>query len=360
MGILERIADIEKEMARTQKNKATEYHVGLLRGKLARLRSQLLEPPKASAKGEGFDVTKTGDARVVFIGFPSVGKSSLLSKITKTESHAASYEFTTLTAIPGVLPYDGAEIQALDLPGIIQGASSGKGRGRQVVAVAKTADLILMVLDAKSDNQKTALEAELEAVGIRLNRQRPDVTFKVKQGGGISYNSTVKQTKGFDEKMVSRDWRMHNADVLVREDITTDDFIDVVLGNRKYINCLYVYNKIDAVSLETVDELARRPNSLVISCKLDLNLDYLKDRIWQELNLLRIYTKRKGEIPNFDEALIVRSGSTVEKACDSIHRTLSEQFRYGLVWGLSAKHRPQRVGLSHLLGEGDVLSIITK
>lgn len=116
----------------------------------------------------------------------------------------ASYEFTTLTAIPGVLPYDGAEIQALDLPGIIQGAASGKGRGRQVVAVAKTADLILMVLDAKSDRQKVELEAELEAVGIRLNRKQPDVTFKVKQGGGISYNSTVKQTKGFDEKMVRR------------------------------------------------------------------------------------------------------------------------------------------------------------
>lgn len=71
MGITEKMAEIEAEMARTQKNKATEYHVGLLRGKLARLRAQLLEPPKASAKGEGFDVTKTGDARVVFIGFPS-------------------------------------------------------------------------------------------------------------------------------------------------------------------------------------------------------------------------------------------------------------------------------------------------
>lgn len=156
------------------------------------------------------------------------------------------------------------------------------------------------------------------------------------------------------------DWKIHNADVLVREDITTDEFIDVVLGNRKYINCLYVYNKMDAVSLETVDQLARRPKSLVISCNLDLNLDYLKDRIWQELDLLRIYTKRKGEVPNFGEALIVRSGSTVEQACDSIHRTLSEQFRYGLVWGQSAKHKPQRVGLHHLLGDGDVLSIITK
>lgn len=156
------------------------------------------------------------------------------------------------------------------------------------------------------------------------------------------------------------DWKIHNADVLVREDISTDEFIDVVLGNRKYINCLYVYNKIDAVSLETVNDLARRPKSLVISCNLDLNLDFLKDRIWHELSLLRVYTKRKGEIPNFDEALIVRTGSTVEQACSSIHRTLAEQFRYALVWGQSAKHKPQKCSINHTLAEGDVLSIITK
>ena len=71
------------------------------------------------------------------MGFPSVGKSTFLSKITKTKSEVAAYSFTTLTAIPGVLEYGGAEIQILDLPGIIEGASEGKGRGRQVISAAK-------------------------------------------------------------------------------------------------------------------------------------------------------------------------------------------------------------------------------
>src|SRR6201996_6202211 len=120
-------------------NKATEYHLGLLKGKLARLRAQLLEPgPGAGAgAGTGFDVSKSGDARVALVGFPSVGKSTFLSKITKTKSEAAAYSFTTLTAIPGVLEYGGAEIQILDLPGIIEGAAEGKGRGRQVISAAK-------------------------------------------------------------------------------------------------------------------------------------------------------------------------------------------------------------------------------
>ncbi len=91
---------------------------------------------------------KTGDARVALIGFPSVGKSTLLTELTGTKSEAASYEFTTLTCIPGNIMHKGTKIQLLDLPGIIEGAAHGKGRGRQVIAVAKSSDLVLMVLDA--------------------------------------------------------------------------------------------------------------------------------------------------------------------------------------------------------------------
>lgn len=106
--------------------------------KLARLRAQLLEPTGGSGGGgSGFDVSKSGDARIALVGFPSVGKSTFLSKITKTKSEVAAYAFTTLTAIPGVLEYGGAEIQILDLPGIIEGAAEGKGRGRQVISAAK-------------------------------------------------------------------------------------------------------------------------------------------------------------------------------------------------------------------------------
>jgi small GTP-binding protein len=89
------------------------------------------------------------------IGFPSVGKSTLLTKLTGitslilgTFSKIAAYEFTTLTCIPGVLNYKGAKIQLLDLPGIIEGAKDGKGRGKQVIAVARTCNLIIIVLDA--------------------------------------------------------------------------------------------------------------------------------------------------------------------------------------------------------------------
>eukprot|EP01137_Pigoraptor_chileana_P011480 Opistho-2@62433 len=364
MGILEKISDIEKEIARTQKNKATEYHLGLLKAKLAKYRAQLLEAPKgARGAGEGFDVMKSGDARVALIGFPSVGKSTLLSKLTKTRSEAASYEFTTLTCIPGVIEHNGANIQLLDLPGIIEGAAQGKGRGRQVMAVARTADIVLMMLDAtKGDKQRDLLEGELETVGIRLNRRRPNIYFKPKTAGGIGFTATCKLTN-ISEKLVQlilHEYKIFNAEVIIREDCSAEELIDVIVGNRKYLRCIYCYNKIDQITIEEVDRIARQPDSIVVSCDMDLNLDGLVAKIWEYLALTRIYTKKRGEFPDITGGLIMRTGCSVEHVCHRIHRTLVGQFKYALVWGTSTKYNPQRVGLAHPMDDEDVIQVVKK
>ena len=69
---------------------------------------------------------------------------------------------------------------------------------------------------------------------------------------------------------------------------------------------------------------------------------------------------RKGEEPDFSEALIVRRDSSIEDVCDQIHRTLKETFKYAMVWGASARHVPQRVGLGHMVADEDVVSIVAK
>ncbi len=96
-------------MARTQKNKATSFHLGQLKAKLAKLKRELLTPSSGSGGGggAGFDVARTGVASVGFIGFPSVGKSTLMSKVTGQHSEVAAYEFTTLTSVPGQVVYNG-------------------------------------------------------------------------------------------------------------------------------------------------------------------------------------------------------------------------------------------------------------
>jgi len=347
-----------------KKKKATEHHLGTLKARIAKLRTQLLAGPKGSAQpGEGFDVMKSGDARVARIGFPSVGKSSLLSTITETQSEMAAYEFTTLTCIPGVLNYNDAKVQILDLPGIIEGAAKGKGRGRQVIGVARTADLILMMVDAeKADIQIKKLTNELESVGIRLNKKPADITFRKKKTGGITFNSTCELTHMSEAlaRRILQEYRTFNVDILFREDATVDEFIDIVEENRKYIRCLYCVNKIDNVTLDQVDRLARLPDALVCSIKAGYNVDELKSKIWEYLELVRIYTKPRGKRPDLRDPLIMRKGSTIEHVCHGIHRDMVKRFKYALVWGTSAKHQPQRVGIQHQMQDEDVVQIMTK
>eukprot|EP00241_Pyramimonas_parkeae_P005727 CAMPEP_0114270220 /NCGR_PEP_ID=MMETSP0058-20121206/27109_1 /TAXON_ID=36894 /ORGANISM="Pyramimonas parkeae, CCMP726" /LENGTH=404 /DNA_ID=CAMNT_0001388917 /DNA_START=6 /DNA_END=1220 /DNA_ORIENTATION=- len=369
MGVLEKIKEIELEMSRTQKNKATEYHLGQLKAKLAKLRTSLLEPAKGSSgEGVGFDVSRYGHGRVALIGFPSVGKSTLLSTLTGTDSEAAAYEFTTLTCIPGVIHYNDSKIQLLDLPGIIEGASEGKGRGRQVIAVAKSSDLIMMVLDAskhESDNHRQILTRELEACGLRLNKTPPQIYFKKKKSGGVTFNSTVPLTK-IDEKMVNQilyEYKLHHCELLFREDVTVDDLIDTIEGNRKYIRCLYVYNKADIISLEEVDALMRTPNSVAISCYMKLGLEYLMERVWDAMGLVRVYTKKAGHKPDFSQPIILsedRGGTQVEHFCIQLHRDLAKQLAYASVWGTSSKHYPQRCGAPHQLEDEDVVQVVKK
>merc|ERR1739844_2844 len=223
--ILEKIADIENEMAKTQKNKATSSHLGMLKAKLAKLRRELIIPKsQGGGTGEGFDVSKTGDARIGFVGFPSVGKSTLLSNLAGVYSEVAAYEFTTLTTAPGCIKYKGAKIQLLDLPGIIEGAKDGKGRGRQVIAVARTASLIYIVLDIlKPLQHKRLIENELEGFGIRMNKAPPNIIYKEKDKGGINLQVMVPQSE-LDLDLIKEilgEYRIYNADIIVKYNATS-------------------------------------------------------------------------------------------------------------------------------------------
>ncbi|KAK9906385.1 hypothetical protein WJX75_000934 [Coccomyxa subellipsoidea] len=367
MTTMQKIAEIEAEMAKTQKNKATMGHLGMLKAKLAKLRRELLEPGTGGGgggKGEGFDVNKVGDARVGLVGFPSVGKSTLLNKLTGTFSEVAAYEFTTLTCIPGVVRYRGAKIQLLDLPGIIEGAKDGKGRGRQVISTARTCNLILIVLDClKPISHKKLIEHELEGFGIRLNKTPPAISFRRKEKGGINFSTTVQNPKlDVDAvKSVCSEYRIHNADVTMRDDCDIDDLVDVIEGSRVYIPAIYVINKIDQITLEELNVMSRLPHYCPVCAYHNWNLDGLVEMIWEYLDLLRIYTKPKGRLPDYNDPVVVPSSrNTVEDFCNRIHKGIAKQFKYALVWGTSVKHRPQKVGKDHRLQDEDIVQIVKK
>jgi hypothetical protein len=104
---------------------------------------------------------------------------------------------------------------------------------------------------------------------------------------------------------IMRQYKITSADLLAREDITVDQLVDVIQGNRQYKPCLYLYNKIDTVTIEEVDKLARMPHSIVGSVVKKLNIgephedDLVKSKMWEYLGLTRVYTKRKGAFSFF-------------------------------------------------------------
>ena len=358
MTIEEEIRAIQEEMDKTQKNKATEHHMGRLKAKMARLKDELIKKAISSKGGsEGYSVKKSGDATVTLVGFPSVGKSTLINKLTDAHSEVGSYDFTTLDVIPGVMEYRQAKIQILDLPGIVKGAASGRGRGREVISVIRSCDLIIMIIDVFNYQQLKVLEDELYDAGIRINQTPPDVTLTKLVKGGITITSTVELSIDHETiKTILGEYRMHNALVNIREDITADQLIDIVRGNRVYIPTITVVNKIDLVDKEHMKAFPR--DSLKISADMELNLDVLKDEIYDQLGFINIYLKPQGEAADMDEPMIMRSGCTVGDVSDRLHKDFRRKFRYARVWGDSAKHAGQRVGADHTLADGDVLTII--
>lgn len=362
MTLEEEIKAVEDEISRTKYNKATEGHIGRLKAKLARLRDEVQKRASSKSGGEGFSVKKSGDASVVLVGFPSVGKSTLLNSLTGTESQIAAYEFTTLDVIPGAMEYKGAMIQILDVPGIVKGAASGRGRGKEVLAVVRNADLAVILLDVFQLVHYDVMIQELKDAGIRINSKPPDVTIRKKPRGGINISSTVELE--LDEntiRTVLGEYRIHNANVLIRENITIDQLIDVILGNRKYIPAIVVINKIDLVDeymLKTCKE--KFPYALLISADKKIHIDELKELLFNKLGFIRIYMKPQGQPPDMDEPMIVRYGSTIGDICDRLHREFRNKFRYAQVWGLSAKHEGQRAGLDHVLHDNDILTIILR
>jgi uncharacterized protein len=365
MGLPEKIKKIEDDIHKTQVNKKTEHHIGLLRAKLAKLRSELEEQQtRKTGSRLGYDVKKSGDATVVLIGLPSVGKSTLLNRLTNAKSKVAAYQFTTLEVVPGVMEQSGARIQVLDLPGIIKGASSGKGLGRRVLAVARSADLVLFVVDVFQPEAREILERELRSTGIRVDESPPNVVIEKVTSGGISVTSQVKMTKMTEElvKDILRVYNINGARVVIRQDIDDQQLVDILTGNRVYVPSLTVMNKIDLVNAGFTSELSRKlPYRFVpVSAEADVNMQALREEIYRRLDFVRVYMRRRTGETDFEEPMMIRGGATIGDVCDKVHRGMKDEFRYAQVWGKSVKFGGQRVGMTHRLSDEDVLTIVTK
>ena len=342
------ISRVEKEIRDTPYHKATEHHHGILRAKLSKLKDQLDKSgQKGGGGGIGYAIKHSGDASIVLVGLPSVGKSTLLNKLTNAESKIGNYDFTTLGVVPGMMEYKGVRIQILDLPGIIEGASGNKGFGKKVLSVVRASDLVVLMADIKRINWLKKVENELYNSGIRLNIEPPKITVRKMYKGAIQ---VVDPYKSFSNEVVvgvAKEMGFSNAVIQFEEKINNiDRLVDALSKSRKYMSGIEVISKIDTVSEKKVKEILKKKNEnlVLMSAEKGLGIDEFKEKIWQGLGLVRIFLKRERN-SNVDkkEPLIIKKDSSLDDVLKIISNQMRDDVNRAYIWGDKARFPGQEV-----------------
>lgn len=347
----EQIEEIEEILRKTPHHKATNGFIGAMRAKIARLKDREIEQTtKSGGGGGGYQVKKQGDATIVLIGPPSSGKSTLINLLTNAESKVAPYAFTTVTVVPGMLKYKEAYIQILDIPGLIEGAKEGKGRGREVLSVAKGADLLLIMTDVKRIKAFETMAKELWGSGIRFNVERPKVTIEKKTSGGIEIFTNFKQDMDKESiKEIAREFGIKNANITLQEKLNMDQLFDAFSPNRTYVPAIFVLNKVDE---EPNYKNLVDGEYIAISADKAEGVDMLIEEIWKALKFVTVYLVTPEEEPNFDSPMVMKTGETLRDVAEKIGSDFAATKKTVKIWGEAAKFPGQEVSFDTKVSDG--------
>jgi len=176
-------------------------------------------------------------ADVGLVGFPNAGKSTLISKISSAKPKIADYPFTTLTPNLGIVRYKEYEsFVVADIPGIIEGASSGKGLGLQFLRHIERTRLLLFLIDST------------KLIGLKLKKD----LLK-------DYEVLLKELKNYE------------AD----------------LSDKPRIICFTKVDAIDEDLRKKIQKMKMKEEKVLISSVTGENLDELKDIVWKNLQILK-------------------------------------------------------------------------
>jgi len=339
-----RISQVEKEIRDTPYDKSSEHHHGVLKAKLARLRDELEGPMnKGGGGGVGYAIKHSGDASVVLVGLPSVGKSTLLNKVTNAESKVGNYDFTTLGVVPGMMEYKGVKIQILDLPGIIEGAAGNKGFGRKVISVIRASDLVVLMTDVQRLDWLNVVGQELYNAGIRLNTRPPKILVHKTHKGAIQvidpYYSFPKDTV----VEIAEEMGFGNAIIQFGEKIESiDRLIDGLVKTRRYMPAVEIVTKMDLVKPADFKKIPDRVLKMCVDQQL--GIEEFKEKLWQGLRLVRVYLK-KDRISDADkqDPLIVKSNNTLDDVLKRISNQMRDDVGKAYIWGKGARFPGQEV-----------------
>ena len=130
---------------------------------------ELTRTRKRVVHRDSIAVRREGAAQIAVVGPPNAGKSSLLQALSDVQIKTGDYAFTTTRPVPVLTRVGGVPVQLVEIPGLIEGASEGRGGGRPLLSVLRGADAILFCQDAAaSPTELATVMDEIRAAGIEL------------------------------------------------------------------------------------------------------------------------------------------------------------------------------------------------
>jgi len=368
----EKIQKLEEFMSLFPKHKGTEKLRAQVKRKISLLKREIEEKKhkKAGVGGPKVFIEKEGDTQIVILGPTNVGRSSLLSLLTNSKVAISSYPYTTTEPTPGMFNYQDLQLQMVEAPALMEGSAEGGAWGLQTLTSARNADgLILMVdLSQNPTEQFSLISRELEKAKILTRKPKARIEIENKHMGaklkfivlGRLIDCSVK-----DLKRLLKSYGIRDATVKIRGEATLDDVEEAIFEGTIYRPAVIIANKADhAKAAERIEQLKKvvgdEMKILSVSCITKVGLEDVGSKIFEMLDIIRVYTKDPSKRDASMRPFTIRKGSTIFDLAKRIHSDFYKQFSYAKVWSKRLRFSPQKVGGAFPLQDGDTVEIHTK
>ncbi len=373
----EKIKRLEEFLSLVPKHKATENIVALNKSRLAKLKRQQEEQKKrlkSIGKKSPFSIKREGIQVILISDYhtPGVGKTSILNYLTG----AAKNKIGKFTPIPeiGIYKYRKIRFQFVDMPSLMEGASTGVGNGKEILSQIRTADLLILCVDLSRNIhiQMNLLLDELTKADIRINIQPPLLTIEKAGSNKIQVLYLTKEAKDIEKmeelteklKEVIRENGIRNCIVKIYGKISLDQVVDVLTPSIVYKKAIILATKGDLPQTESTFRKLKEDYShlfpLIIgtSVKKQNFPDNFGDLVLNFLDKIKIYTMNAGKIA--DKPLIIdEDEATVKHVALRIHRSFFDLFDYAVVIREGVYQKRKKVGLDYELKDNDIIELHT-
>lgn len=351
----EKLEKLQEFLSAVPDHKGTEKLRHQVRHQIAVLREEIEEERvRRKGKGVSYLIEKEGAAQVALIGLPEVGKSFLFNRLTGASSQSGTSPFETKRPIPGALKYEDLTFQIVDTPSLSPNRNQLTSLAE---ATARNADVLALVLDAAQDigKQMQTIEAILERSHVYIRQPRAQVKIIKRADGGVQFFATG--TPAFDEGEAAKlikEYGIAHATVIVNGPATIEDIETAVFQGSLVKPAFVVLTKTGEAPPQNMQLLS---GYTIVDSAVENLKEAVGAAIFSLAGIIRVYTKPLNEKERSGRPMVMKRGSTVLDAVRMVHSAMIPTFEYAKIWGRSVKFPGSRVGLDHILEDGDILEI---